>query len=127
LEDSSIEGAQGVLINISGGMDIGLHEVEQAASIITERVNADAKVIFGTALGITDSDEVSVTVVATGFQKENVYDSAEDGPLVKKTLPSDLEKRNGLRKVPRLLGKEIYGAGSEEIWDVPTFLRRQAD
>ncbi|MEK7748165.1 MAG: cell division protein FtsZ, partial [Nitrospirota bacterium] len=108
LEDSSIEGAQGVLINISGGRNIGLHEVQDAASIISEKVNSDAKVIFGAVVGTTDLDEISVTVVATGFQREAISDHSEDSPMVKKGILGDADKRGILRKVPRVAGKEAY-------------------
>ena len=124
LEDSSIEGARGILMNISGGRDIGLHEVAEAAAIITGKVDSDAKVIFGTAVGTTDSEEVKVTVIATGFQGEFMSDEAGDGRPARKGLSTDMEKRGILKKVPRAVGAGTY---NEDEWDVPTFLRRQAD
>lgn len=124
LEDSSIEGAKGILMSISGGRDMGLHEVAEAAAIIAGKGDADAKVIFGTAVGITDSEEVKVTVIATGFQGESIGDEMGDGRPVKKGLAMDIEKRGFLRKVPRAVGTGTY---NEEILDVPTFLRQQAD
>jgi len=125
LEDSSIEGAKGILMNISGGRNMGLHEVAEAAAVITGKVDSDAKVIFGTAVGTTDSEEVKVTVIATGFQEEVVGDEIGDGRPSKKGFSVDMGKKGVLRKVPRAtMGKEAY---NEEIWDVPTFLRRQAD
>ncbi len=124
LEDSSIEGARGILMNISGGRDIGLHEVAEAAAIITGKVDSDAKVIFGTAVGTTDSEEVKVTVIATGFQGEFMSDEAGDGRPARKGLSTDMEKRGILKKVPRAMGAGTY---NEDEWDVPTFLRRQAD
>jgi cell division protein FtsZ len=67
LEESSMKSAQGILINILGGQDLGLREVEQATSVITQNVNADTKVIFNTAVNTTDSDEVTVTIIVAGF------------------------------------------------------------
>ena len=69
LLETSIEGAKGVLINITGSMDIGLEEVEQAASLVQEAVHPDALTIFGATFDETMDDEIRVTVIATGFDK----------------------------------------------------------
>ena len=124
LEDSSIEGAKGILMSISGGRDMGLHEVAEAAAIITGKGDSDAKVIFGTAVGTNDSEEVRVTVIATGFQGEYIGDEIGDGRPVKKGLSMDMERRGVLKKVPRTAG---WGAYNEDEREVPSFLRRQAD
>ena len=70
LLETSIQGAKGVLINITGSMDIGLEEVEQAASLVQEAVHPDALTIFGATFDETLDDEIRVTVIATGFDKE---------------------------------------------------------
>jgi len=125
LEDSSIEGAKGILVNISGGSDTGLHEVDEAMAVITGKGDSDAKVIWGAAIGATDLDEVKVTVVATGFQEENMSNEIGDGRPAKKGTVEDMEKRRMLRNIPRgAIGKEAY---NEEVLDKPTFLRWQAD
>ena len=69
LLETSIEGAKGVLINITGSMDIGLEEVEQAASLVQQAVHPDALTIFGATFDETMDDEIRVTVIATGFEK----------------------------------------------------------
>ena len=69
LLETSIEGARGVLINITGSMDIGLEEVEQAASLVQAAVHPDALTIFGATFDETMDDEIRVTVIATGFDK----------------------------------------------------------
>ena len=69
LLETSIAGAKGVLINITGSMDIGLEEVEQAASLVQEAVHPDALTIFGATFDETLDDEIRVTVIATGFDK----------------------------------------------------------
>ena len=71
LLETSINGAHGVLINITGSMDIGLEEVEQAATLVQEAVHPDALTIFGATFDETLDDEIRVTVIATGFSKEN--------------------------------------------------------
>ena len=70
LEDVNISGAQGVLVNITGGDDLTLHEVDEATSIIFEEAGPDANIIFGAVIdpSLTDS-EIRVTVIATGFSR----------------------------------------------------------
>jgi cell division protein FtsZ len=75
LEEASIEGAKGVLINVTGGPEMTLFEVHEAASIIQEAADEEANIIFGTVIDPTMKDEVKVTVIATGF------DSATKGFL----------------------------------------------
>jgi cell division protein FtsZ len=67
LEDISIQGARGVLINITGGPDLCLHEVNEAASMIQEEAHDDANIIFGAVIDDTMTDEIRITVIATGF------------------------------------------------------------
>jgi cell division protein FtsZ len=67
LEEASIEGAKGVLINITGGPDMTLFEVHEAASVIQEAADEEANIIFGTVIDARMKDEVKVTVIATGF------------------------------------------------------------
>src|SRR5262245_27562150 len=67
LEEASIEGAKGVLINVTGGPDMTLFEVHEAASIIQEAADEEANIIFGTVIDSRMGDEVKVTVIATGF------------------------------------------------------------
>jgi cell division protein FtsZ len=75
LEEASIEGAKGVLINVTGGSDMTLFEVHEAASIIQEAADEEANIIFGTVIDPRMKDEIKVTVIATGF------DSATKGFL----------------------------------------------
>lgn len=69
LEETSIEGARGVLINITGGRDLTLHEVAEAARIISDAVDPDANIISGMVIDESMSDEMKVTVIATGFDQ----------------------------------------------------------
>lgn len=128
LEDSSIEGARGVLINITGGIDLSLHEVTEASSIIQGIVDPDANIIFGSVLCESISDEVKVTVIATGFEEDQTREEAGDGAgrPARKGSAKGVEKGGYLRKVIREGGKEVVRMEDDE-WDVPTFLRKQAD
>ncbi|MCI9672177.1 MAG: cell division protein FtsZ [Lawsonibacter sp.] len=69
LLETSINGARGVLINVTGSMDIGLEEVETAANLVQEAAHPEANIIFGAAFDETLEDEIRVTVIATGFEE----------------------------------------------------------
>jgi cell division protein FtsZ len=70
LEDISIRGAQGVLINVTGGADLTLHEVNEAATLIQEEADEEANIIFGAVIDEALEDEIRITVIATGFDGE---------------------------------------------------------
>jgi cell division protein FtsZ len=130
LEDTSIEGAKGVLINISGGPDLTLYDVTEASTIIQEAADPEANIIFGSVIHERLADEVVVTVIATGFEKESSQASGNE--VSAKTQPMKgnssrvLDRPTFLRKVNALepSGKKGY---TEDEWDVPTFLRRNGE
>lgn len=70
LENMSIEGAHGVLLNITGGKNLSLHEISQAASVVYEQAHEDANIIIGSVIDASLEDDVLVTVIATGFQEQ---------------------------------------------------------
>ena len=70
LLETSIEGARGVIINITGGEDLGLHEVNTAAELVQRSVDPEANIIFGTVTDPDMKDEIQITVIATGFEKQ---------------------------------------------------------
>lgn len=132
LEDGSVEGARGVLINISGGSSLSLHEVTDAASIVQELADPSANIIFGSVVDDRFGDEIVVTVIATGFEGELAVEEAPALPASVKADPvKGMERLPFVRKIAsaerrelRLLADELH---AEEEWDVPTFLRKQAD
>ena len=71
LLETSINGAKGVLVNVTGSMDIGLDEVEQAATLVQQAAHPDANIIFGATFDENMEDEIRVTVIATGFDEGN--------------------------------------------------------
>jgi cell division protein FtsZ len=105
LLETSIEGARGILLNITGGSDLGLFEVNEAAEIVAEVADQDANFIFGAVIDESMGDEIRVTVIATAF----------DGRLPK------TEKRPEEAKVPEV---EIKQYGGDEL-DIPAFLRKK--
>ena len=78
LLETSINGAKGVLVNVTGSMDIGLEEVEVAAGLVQQAANPDANIIFGAAFDPEMEDEIRVTVIATGFDKGEEGDAQGD-------------------------------------------------
>ncbi|MBI2246364.1 MAG: cell division protein FtsZ [Armatimonadetes bacterium] len=103
LLETSMQGARGVLINVTGGLDLGLMEVSEAAQIVKEAADPDANIIFGAVIDDKIDGEVRLTVIATGFdagkkrddQAPDTADSIEDGV---KALISDLDIPAFLRK-----------------------------
>jgi cell division protein FtsZ len=79
LLEASVDGARGVLLNISGGSDLGLFEVNEAAEVIASAAHHDANIIFGAVIDDALGDEVRVTVIAAGFDRTNVQAAADPG------------------------------------------------
>mgnify|MGYP003376366567 CR=1 FL=1 len=81
LLETSINGAKGVLVNVTGSMDIGLDEVEQAATLVQQAAHPDANIIFGATFDENMEDEIRVTVIATGFEEENGQRTISEKPF----------------------------------------------
>ena len=110
LLETSINGARGVLINVTGSMDIGLEEVEQAASMVQQAVHPDALTIFGAAFDETLDDEIRVTVIATGFS-DGV--SAEEQQVVS-AKEAEAAKTPETAKAPEPLNEQEVEKGEVE-------------
>lgn len=124
LEDASIEGARGVLINITGGADLTLFEVNEAAEIIQQAADPEAEILFGCVNDERMAGSVKVTVIATGFDRGEGEELEIDDEAKPATLP------RGTRP-PFLRGDDSGGYGpnasSRDDFDIPTVLRRQMD
>jgi len=81
LLEASIEGAHGVLLQIAGASDLGLHEIDEAARLVSEVVSKDANIIFGSTIDDTLGDEVRITVIAAGFDNNGSSASRSERPL----------------------------------------------
>ncbi|TAL35723.1 MAG: cell division protein FtsZ [Spirochaetes bacterium] len=146
LEEISIEGAKAVLINIAGGNDLSLHEVNEVNNIISSQVDPEANIIFGTTIDPALDERVRVTVIATGFdRKKNMLQrrpEAESAPRNGTSLTLIEGKKEGQNKTERRVpvdnktfsldyerrrlrenGREL----SSEDLDIPAFLRRHMD
>jgi cell division protein FtsZ len=128
LDETSIEGARGILINFTGGPDLSIHEVEEAARIVQEAAHEEANIIFGAVLDETLRDEVRITVIATGFSERKEQQSPSAGPKVV-PIPSGPRNATPAKDWRRRIA-DLRAEGeepTEEDLDVPAFLRRQAD
>ncbi len=119
LEETSIDGAKGVLINITGGSSLSFYEVNEASSLIRDSVHDDAEIIFGSVIDPDLDDQVLVTVIATGFE-EKVQAVM---PSLDKWRPSSKEA-TVLKGSYKVLAKDTLKATDESYLDVPTFMRR---
>ena len=170
LDDISIQGARGVLINITGGPDLTLHEVNEAATLIQEEADDDANIIFGAVIDESMGDQLRITVIATGFGEADrmavqapsdrmTAQAAQPAdarrgpvPIVQGTVARGLGREYGPRRVVKM--GTIVDDGENPVWhrrkadespeeeatarggsmvedeseyDIPTFLRKQAD
>lgn len=130
LLESSIEGAQGVLLSIQGGSNLGLYEINDAAKLVEESVHPDANVIFGAVIDDSLGDEVRVTVIAAGFDEsqprpapalvpqEQPADS--EGPVAEESWLLPGEETPVASEAPSL---PVADAPEDDELDVPEFLR----
>jgi len=146
LEDGSIEGARGLLLNITGGQKLTLHEVDEASSIAKDAADPQANIIVGQVIEPNMADEVVVTVIATGFEQQ---EPAGEPPIIQSkngrvravaavavaagdntfgTKEQDLDRPMFIRRYePQPQHEGPSSLLLDQDWDVPTFMRRQAE
>ncbi len=117
LLETSIEGAKGVIINITGGSDIGLHEANTAAELVQRNADPEANIIFGTVTDDSLGDEIQITVIATGFEKE------EDRKNVTQNYDNIVAEAWKKRNSSVTSNTSSNDNNSNEL-DIPTFLRK---
>lgn len=147
LDDATVDGAHGVLINITGGDDLTMHEISEASTLIQKNAHEDAHIIFGAVLDNSMSGEMRVTVIATGFDRAK--EVQEEKPLLRKVIDNDKsysEKTYGEKRYPednikiptiqtiKNLAKALKSEHSDYLsstspgnLDIPAFLRKHAD
>ncbi|MCD4812420.1 cell division protein FtsZ [bacterium] len=128
LEDVNISGAKGLLINITGGRTLTLHEASEASDAIFDWAGKDANVIFGSVVDEDMNDEVKVTVIATGFELQNTQQ--EKAPLKYRgskslDLQTYLKGKESQRRNTE--GFVLDPENHESDLDIPTFLRRKVE
>ena len=126
LEDVSISGAEGVLVNITGGRDLTLHEVNEAAGVVVSAAGEDANVIFGAGIDPNMDGEIMITVIATGFGHEGPRARAEKGRTVE---GEEVRRPQPWKDEISIGGRDRWGHGGRngDSLEVPAFLRRQMD
>ena len=148
LEDISIEGARGLLINITGGANMTLNEINEATTLVQKEAHEEANIIWGMVIDETMQEELRVTVIATGFGKVEEKVASIPSPVAstvvnrfKRVAPISVTSKEN-RDIPAFMRKvkvnerfdELkleepaeFAADDEERFDIPTFLRKQAD
>ena len=110
LDNASISGAQGVLVNITGGSDLAIMEVDQATNIIFEEAGQGANIIFGAVIDPSLKDEIMVTVIATGFNHKSSSDEISN-----KTIESHIETQQQLKSVTEQVNVPLHEQETESI------------
>jgi cell division protein FtsZ len=137
LEDNSIQGAQGILINVCGSSSLTLHEVHEASSIIQKAAHENANIIFGAVMDDNMKEQVKITVIAAGF-RENARKSVHQKPsyLPKSwkaardehavaVASQEVMDQSAHALINETIHRENTAATADDL-DVPTFLRRAA-
>jgi cell division protein FtsZ len=130
LLDITIDGARGILFNVTGGPDLTLFEVNQAAAIIKETAHPDVNLIFGAVIDQNMGDEVRVTVIATGFERSGIA-MHRTGEVQKNPLRLDKPAVNTDESARELQSAEVAKSDftprtfNTEDLDIPTFLRNR--
>ena len=132
LEDISIHGARGVLINVTGNKDMTLHEVHEASTLIQEQAHDEAKIIWGLVYDDAMENTMRITVIATGFEERAVVDEDATDMLRKSRLFENEDMPPFMKKKVTIDYKEIKTKSDnididDDRYDIPTFLRKQAD
>jgi cell division protein FtsZ len=132
LEDNTIQGAHGILLNITGGPDMTLYEINEASSLVQSEAHEDANIIFGTVVDENMGDEIRITVIATGFETEKNKQVMKNIPRMGSHKREDLSMPAYLRQEKPIENVNVVKLGMVDDIDhmdleIPTFLRRQAD
>lgn len=135
LDDINLQGAKGILVNITAGLDMGIHEFEEVGAAVREFAHDDATVVVGTVIDPDMSDEIRVTLVATGLEQKGVE---------LKAVPAQEKQKSTLQQIEIEQPRMVAGGGSTTPYfessstssssttdssylDIPAFLRNQAD
>jgi cell division protein FtsZ len=134
LEDASINGARGILINVTGSSSLMLQEVHAASSIIEQAAHEDANIIFGAVLDENMKDHVKITVIATGFKPETMRSLRRSEPQARAQAPAPAPAAATQRDpvvwqgiTPAPSGAGVANSLRSDDLEVPTFLRMKSN
>jgi cell division protein FtsZ len=126
LLETSIDGAQGVLMNITGGTNLSLYEVQEAADIVASASDQEVNMIFGSVINENLKDEIIVTVIATGFNEEVIMPKTTRPSFGQVKTPIGTVKREPKREeIPQETYRNPTATQQEDTLDIPTFLRNR--
>lgn len=139
LENMSVKGARAVLLNITGSVSLGLHEISQAASIIHEQADVDAQIILGSVIDDSLGDEITVTIIATGFNEDAQREHADikvratvlDAAPLEEVVVQEIAPEPAIVLTPhKKVSEQEYSARQDLLLDqdnldVPSFLRQE--
>src|SRR5699024_8560790 len=114
LLETSIEGAKSVLLNITGGPDLGIFEVNEAADLIRQSVDEDANIIFGAGIDDNIDDQINITDIATGFNEESSSETPKKTRRTKEEVKEEDDEN-----------EDDFLDDSLDELDIPIFLRRK--
>ncbi|MFA7244381.1 MAG: cell division protein FtsZ [Patescibacteria group bacterium] len=132
LLELSIDGAKGILFNITGGPDLGMYEIDEAAKAITEAADADANIIFGAIIDEAMQGEVKITVIATGFESDHT--KIQRTPILQESRPTEIPSSQIIRREerepqiamePETKVDRGMDEDDEDELEVPAFIRRK--
>jgi cell division protein FtsZ len=123
LLEMSIDGARGVMFNITGGKDLGMYEVDDAAKFITKSVDPEAKIIFGAVLDESMEEEVKITVIATGFEEI----TRRPEPVARLEEPEPVQEVRRPVYAPKVIDDEPEKEddGPQDELEIPAFIRKK--
>ncbi|MBT2654281.1 cell division protein FtsZ [Bacillus sp. ISL-18] len=126
LLETSIDGAQGVLMNITGGSNLSLYEVQEAADIVATATDQEVNMIFGSVINETLKDEIIVTVIATGFNEEVAQPKVTRPSFGQvKTTVNPVKREHKREEAPQEPVRNNTNVSQEDALDIPTFLRNR--
>lgn len=129
LLETSIDGAQGVLMNITGGSNLSLYEVQEAADIVASASDQDVNMIFGSVINENLKDEIVVTVIATGFNEEVIQPKPTrpsfGQPKPAPNMGSSMKREPKREEAQQETVRSSQSHQPEETLDIPTFLRNR--
>lgn len=132
LLETSIKGAKGVLLNVTGGSNLGLFEVNEASTLVMESCDPEANVIFGASIKEDLGDEIMITVIATGFEgiRDDIIESKPKKSSVRSSLDTTI--KSSIRDIDEdeEISEKLGDAKNTDIveddsMEIPTFLRRR--
>jgi cell division protein FtsZ len=129
LLELSIDGAKGILFTITGGSNLGMYEVNEAARVITESADQGAKIIFGANVDESMGDEVKVTVVATGFgqgaKATKKIQAVRPSPFAKKSASDDAAPASSSFRSKNIMDETPVDNSDDDDLEVPAFIRKK--